>query len=117
MEQLYWQYRYKEIKEGIYLWNNNEHFVYAASVRKEIADETDRITGKTKQISNIPIHLSIYSPNGSYQINIFLRWKPHASIKKHFPTTHALYSKEERQWISFLFFFLDFVARLLYDIL
>ncbi|KAJ6771817.1 DYNAMIN [Salix koriyanagi] len=35
-----------------------------ASVRKEIADETDRITGKSKQISNIPIHLSIYSPNG-----------------------------------------------------
>ncbi|XP_057507376.1 phragmoplastin DRP1C-like [Actinidia eriantha] len=34
-----------------------------ASVRKEIADETDRITGKTKQISNVPIHLSIYSPN------------------------------------------------------
>ncbi|KAF7808603.1 dynamin-related protein 1C [Senna tora] len=34
-----------------------------ASVRKEISDETDRITGKTKQISNIPIHLSIYSPN------------------------------------------------------
>uniref|UniRef100_A0A6N2M3K5 Dynamin-type G domain-containing protein n=1 Tax=Salix viminalis TaxID=40686 RepID=A0A6N2M3K5_SALVM len=34
-----------------------------ASVRKEIADETDRITGKSKQISNIPIHLSIYSPN------------------------------------------------------
>ncbi|CAN1311527.1 Phragmoplastin DRP1C [Linum perenne] len=34
-----------------------------AAVRKEIADETDRITGKSKQISNIPIHLSIYSPN------------------------------------------------------
>ncbi|XP_043696148.1 phragmoplastin DRP1C [Telopea speciosissima] len=34
-----------------------------ASVRKEIQDETDRITGKTKHISNIPIHLSIYSPN------------------------------------------------------
>ncbi|CAN4111922.1 unnamed protein product [Withania somnifera] len=32
-------------------------------VRKEIADETDRITGKTKQISPVPIHLSIYSPN------------------------------------------------------
>ncbi|KAK1408900.1 hypothetical protein QVD17_41037 [Tagetes erecta] len=31
-------------------------------VRKEIQDETDRITGKTKQISPIPIHLSIYSP-------------------------------------------------------
>ena len=36
----------------------------AASVRKEIQDETDRITGKTKQISPVPIHLSIYSPNG-----------------------------------------------------
>ncbi|XP_057807532.1 phragmoplastin DRP1E-like [Salvia miltiorrhiza] len=32
-------------------------------VRKEIQDETDRVTGKTKQISPIPIHLSIYSPH------------------------------------------------------
>ncbi|KAI4328680.1 hypothetical protein L6164_021015 [Bauhinia variegata] len=32
-------------------------------VRKEISDETDRLTGKTKQISPVPIHLSIYSPN------------------------------------------------------
>ncbi|MED6173081.1 Phragmoplastin drp1e [Stylosanthes scabra] len=31
-------------------------------VRQEIQDETDRVTGKTKQISPIPIHLSIYSP-------------------------------------------------------
>ncbi|CAI9096778.1 OLC1v1032991C1 [Oldenlandia corymbosa var. corymbosa] len=38
-------------------------FTDFASVRKEIADETDRITGKSKQISNVPIHLSIYSPN------------------------------------------------------
>ncbi|CAI5514687.1 unnamed protein product [Closterium sp. Naga37s-1] len=34
-----------------------------AAVRKEVADETDRITGKTKMISPVPIHLSIYSPN------------------------------------------------------
>ncbi|KAH7835945.1 hypothetical protein Vadar_031343 [Vaccinium darrowii] len=40
-----------------------KRFTDFASVRKEIADETDRITGKSKQISNIPIHLSIYSPN------------------------------------------------------
>ncbi|XP_057417331.1 phragmoplastin DRP1C [Lotus japonicus] len=38
-------------------------FTDFAAVRKEIADETDRITGKTKAISNIPIQLSIYSPN------------------------------------------------------
>jgi hypothetical protein len=36
----------------------------AAAVRKEISDETDRITGRTKQISNVPIHLSVYSSNG-----------------------------------------------------
>ncbi|XP_047967911.1 phragmoplastin DRP1C-like [Salvia hispanica] len=38
-------------------------FTDFAAVRKEIADETDRITGQTKQISNVPIQLSIYSPN------------------------------------------------------
>jgi len=36
----------------------------AAAVRKEIADETDRETGRSKQISPVPIHLSIYSPYG-----------------------------------------------------
>ncbi|VFQ66311.1 unnamed protein product [Cuscuta campestris] len=40
-----------------------KRFTDFAMVRKEIQDETDRITGKTKQISNVPIHLSIYSPN------------------------------------------------------
>ncbi|KAL0697759.1 hypothetical protein Bca4012_053881 [Brassica carinata] len=40
-------------------------FTDFAAVRKEIEDETDRITGKSKQISNKPIQLSIYSPNGS----------------------------------------------------
>ncbi|CAN1254468.1 Dynamin-related protein 5A, partial [Linum perenne] len=37
--------------------------ILAAAVRKEIADETDRETGRSKQISSVPIHLSIYSPN------------------------------------------------------
>ncbi|XP_057532771.1 phragmoplastin DRP1E-like [Amaranthus tricolor] len=32
-------------------------------VRKEIQDETDRVTGKSKMISPVPIHLSIYSPH------------------------------------------------------
>ncbi|KAF2604774.1 hypothetical protein F2Q70_00026481 [Brassica cretica] len=38
-------------------------FTDFALVRKEIQDETDRITGKSKQISPVPIHLSIFSPN------------------------------------------------------
>ena len=44
-------------------------FVFcAAAVRKEIADETDRETGRSKQISSVPIHLSIHSPNGKIGI-------------------------------------------------
>ena len=43
-------------------------FSFAALVRKEIQDETDRVTGKTKQISPIPIHLSIYSSKGALQL-------------------------------------------------
>lgn len=42
----------------------------AAMVRAEIQDETDRVTGKTKQISPIPIHLSIHSPNGRLFVTI-----------------------------------------------
>ncbi|KAJ9707119.1 hypothetical protein PVL29_002211 [Vitis rotundifolia] len=38
-------------------------FTDFSMVRKEIQDETDRMTGRTKQISPVPIHLSIYSPN------------------------------------------------------
>ncbi|KAJ0053543.1 hypothetical protein Pint_01165 [Pistacia integerrima] len=38
-------------------------FTNFSMVRKEIQDETDRVTGKSKQISPIPIHLSIHSPN------------------------------------------------------
>ncbi|KAK4848063.1 hypothetical protein QYF36_008836 [Acer negundo] len=38
-------------------------FTDFAAVRKEISDETDRETGRSKAISTVPIHLSIYSPN------------------------------------------------------
>ncbi|QCD81469.1 dynamin-related protein 1E-like [Vigna unguiculata] len=40
-----------------------KRFTDFSMVRKEIEDETDRLTEKTKQISPVPIHLSIYSPN------------------------------------------------------
>ncbi|MCL7040294.1 hypothetical protein MKW94_023937 [Papaver nudicaule] len=38
-------------------------FTDFAKVRQEIQDETDRITGKSKKISPVPIHLNIYSPS------------------------------------------------------
>ncbi|KAF2308719.1 hypothetical protein GH714_013944 [Hevea brasiliensis] len=40
-----------------------KRFTDFSMVRKEIQDETDKMTGKSKQISPVPIHLSIYSPN------------------------------------------------------
>ncbi|CAL9242680.1 unnamed protein product, partial [Arabidopsis halleri] len=40
----------------------SESFLHQISV-KEIQDETDRETGRSKAISSVPIHLSIYSPN------------------------------------------------------
>ncbi|XP_073116075.1 dynamin-related protein 12A-like, partial [Elaeis guineensis] len=40
-----------------------KRFTDFAAVRKEIQDETDRETGRSKEISPVPIHLSIYSPN------------------------------------------------------
>ncbi|ERN01037.1 hypothetical protein AMTRI_Chr03g145800 [Amborella trichopoda] len=46
-----------------FLHLTKRRFTDFALVRKEIQDETDRMTGKSKQISPIPIHLSIYSPN------------------------------------------------------
>jgi replication fork clamp-binding protein CrfC len=35
----------------------------AGAVRNEISEETDRITGRSRQISPVPIHLSVYSAN------------------------------------------------------
>ena len=36
------------------------------AVRKEIEDETERMTGKNKGVSNIPINLRVYSPHGKF---------------------------------------------------
>ncbi|KNA21818.1 hypothetical protein SOVF_039910 [Spinacia oleracea] len=41
----------------------NKRFTDFSLVRKEIQDETDKVTGKSGHISSIPIELSIYSPN------------------------------------------------------
>lgn len=51
----------QEYAEFLHL--SRRKFTDFSLVRKEIQDETDRLTGKSKQISPVPIHLSIYSPN------------------------------------------------------
>ncbi|XP_050379084.1 phragmoplastin DRP1E-like [Argentina anserina] len=51
----------EEYAEFLHL--EKKRFTNFAAVRKEIEVETDRMTGKSNRISNVPIHLSIYSPN------------------------------------------------------
>lgn len=46
-----------------FLHRPNKRITDFGKVRSEIQEETDRITGRTKMISPVPIHLSIYSPN------------------------------------------------------
>ncbi|XP_055821136.1 phragmoplastin DRP1E-like [Solanum dulcamara] len=46
-----------------FLHTGKKKFLDFAMVRSEIQEETDRVTGKTKQISPLPINLSIYSSN------------------------------------------------------
>ncbi|KAK3014822.1 hypothetical protein RJ639_008298 [Escallonia herrerae] len=46
-----------------FLHTGNKRYKDFSVVRREIEEETDRVTGKTKQISSLPINLSIYSPN------------------------------------------------------
>lgn len=46
-----------------FLHCKGKKFTDFAEVRKEIEDETDRVTGSNKGISNIPINLRVYSPH------------------------------------------------------
>ena len=53
-----------EIPKWEVLANTESTFVS----RKEIEDETDRVTGSNKGISNLPINLRVYSPHGQFDI-------------------------------------------------
>lgn len=52
------------IEYGEFLHKRGQKFADFDMIRKEIEDETDRITGQNKGISPIPINLRIFSPNG-----------------------------------------------------
>ncbi|XP_072014717.1 dynamin-1-like isoform X3 [Amphiura filiformis] len=48
---------------GEFLHLKGKTFTDFDEIRKEIENETDRVTGSNKGISNIPINLRVYSPN------------------------------------------------------
>ena len=59
---------------GEFLHCKGQKFQDFNSIMKEIEDETDRVTGSNKGISNLPINLRVYSPHGESEIfqNIIL---------------------------------------------
>jgi hypothetical protein len=60
---------------GEFLHCKGKKFMDFPAIRKEIEDETDRVTGSNKGISNLPINLRVYSPHGKWngQHGRFLR--------------------------------------------
>lgn len=52
------------LEYGEFLHCKGKKFVDFDEIRREIEAETDRVTGSNKGISNIPINLRVYSPNG-----------------------------------------------------
>jgi len=48
---------------GEFLHCKGQKFMDFTSIMKEIEDETDRVTGQNKGISNLPINLRVYSPH------------------------------------------------------
>lgn len=47
-----------------FLHQKGKKYTDFEEVRKEIVAETDRLTGKNKGISSVPINLRVYSPHG-----------------------------------------------------
>ncbi|VDN95008.1 unnamed protein product, partial [Brugia pahangi] len=53
----------QHVEYGEFLHKRGQKFTDFEMIRKEIEDETDRITGQNKGISPVPINLRIFSPN------------------------------------------------------
>jgi dynamin GTPase len=51
-------------EHGEFLHCKGKKFMDFTSIMKEIEDETDRVTGTSKGISNLPINLRVHSPHG-----------------------------------------------------
>lgn len=63
---------YGNVEYGEFLHCKGKKFTDFNEIRKEIEDETDRVTGSNKGISNIPINLRVYSPYGESYTFILL---------------------------------------------
>lgn len=60
-----------------FLHCKGKKFVDFDEVRMEIENETDRITGSNKGISNIPINLRVFSPHGNRLVFMLFTLRAH----------------------------------------
>jgi hypothetical protein len=60
------------VEYGEFLHAKGKYFTDFDAIRKEIEDETDRLTGSNKGVSSIPINLRVYSPYGVSILCIYL---------------------------------------------
>lgn len=59
---------YSNIEYGEFLHQKGRKYSDFDAIRKEIEDETDRVTGSSKNISSLPINLRIFSPHGKSSV-------------------------------------------------
>ena len=78
---------------GEFLHTKGKKFMNFDEIRKEIEDETDRVTGSNKGISNLPINLRVYSPHGRFSTPrlSFRKLVKYAICKKASQTVPALF--------------------------
>lgn len=86
-------------------------------VRKEIEEETDRVTGSNKGISNVPINLRVYSPHGAllailllnrFNININTGFRFVTGIYKCTNVYAYAVRQYKLSWIIYLFIHLPY---------
>ena len=57
---------------GEFLHAKGKKFTDFEEIRREIEEETDRMTGSNKGISDVPINLRIFSPHGTNKHSRFM---------------------------------------------
>ena len=72
-----------------FIHTKGKKFTDFSLVRKEIEDETDRMTGSNKGISNVPINLRVYSPHGKFSLYLSLSFSLSLSLTHTYTHNHT----------------------------
>ena len=81
------------LEYGEFLHQRGKVYTDFTEIRKEIEDETDRVTGSDKNISPLPINLRVYSPHGT-------KWHAWRKRRKEFLAQSVNYNQSNNQSIE-----------------